>query len=406
MYACFTQNASFPGTNASKADAAFEKELSSMGRDKHEGLHKVGLQMYRKPHQLHFRSQADEFLYLDEFSRCGANMCEQTVPSTSCRVAQSSSSCSLPQRKSSRLLSKRRKACLDWDLLDWEFEKVEDVVLLLDDEDFCGKSMDVSSDEWNDPESVALSCSDMECLNPEQFLSSPVMNFYILYLQRTEPTACRPQCDYHIFNTFFFGKLEKALSQKDDKSECFLKLRRWWKGVDIFLKAYILLPIHGSSHWSLVIISNPGKEDDSGLLILHLDSLGLHSSQEIFRIVSDFLEEEWNYVNQNPIADLPFRGDIWQHLPLRIEKKKVMVPQQKNKYDCGIFVLYFIKRFLEEAPQRLRKHDPSMFHSRWFKPAEASSLRKTIRDLLIEEFKKSTSLRVESSVCSNSWDIS
>ncbi|KAH0466436.1 hypothetical protein IEQ34_003674 [Dendrobium chrysotoxum] len=421
------------GTDASKADAAFGEELSLIGSDKDESLQKIGLQIHRKVHKLHMRSQADEFSYKDKFSRCFTDIREQMLPFTSCRGAQSSNLCSQPQRKSSRLLSKRRRACLDWDLLEWEFEKVEDVVLL-DDEDLCGETMDGPSDEWwvrifllllqtmefltlqactssvevlmNDPESVALSYSDMECLNPEQFLSSPVMNFYIQYLQRSAPTTCRPQSDYHIFNTFFFGKLEKALSQKGDRSQCFFKLRRWWKGVNIFSKAYILLPIHGSSHWSLVIICNPGKEDNSGTLILHLDSLGLHSSQQISRIISNFLKEEWNYMSQNPTADFPFRGHIWQHVPLRIDKKKVMVPQQKNEYDCGIFVLYFIKRFLEEAPQRLRKHDLSMFHAKWFKPAEASSLRTTIRDLLNEEFSKSMSPRVESSLCSNTWDVS
>ncbi|KAK8958160.1 Ubiquitin-like-specific protease 1C [Platanthera guangdongensis] len=72
------------------------------------------------------------------------------------------------------------------------------------------------------------------------------------------------------------------------------------------------------------------------------------------------------------------------------------VPQQKNEYDCGIFVLYFIERFLEEAPQRMRKHDLSMFHAKWFKPAEASNLRKKILDLLVEEFLKSQSPGVES----------
>ncbi|KAI0523169.1 hypothetical protein KFK09_005561 [Dendrobium nobile] len=403
------------GTDASKADAAFGEELSLIGRDKDESLPKIGLQIHRKVHKLHMRSQADEFSYKDKFSRCFTDIREQMLPFASCWGAQSSNLCSQPQRKSSRLLSKRRRACLDWDLLEWEFEKVEDVVLL-DDEDLCGEKIDGPSDEWkevklyypsrNDPESVALSYSDMECLNPEQFLSSPVMNFYIQYLQRSAPTTCRPQSDYHIFNTFFFGKLEKALSQKGDRFQCFLKLRRWWKGVNIFSKAYILLPIHGSSHWSLVIICNPGKEDNSGTLILHLDSLGLHSSQQISRIVSDFLKEEWNYMSQNPTADFPFRGHIWQHVPLRIDKKKVMVPQQKNEYDCGIFVLYFIKRFLEEAPQRLRKPDLSMFHAKWFKPAEASSLRITIRDLLNEEFSKSMIPIVESSLCSNTWDIS
>lgn len=34
------------------------------------------------------------------------------------------------------------------------------------------------------------------------------------------------------------------LNLKEDMANYFLKLRRWWKGVDIFEKAYILLPVH------------------------------------------------------------------------------------------------------------------------------------------------------------------
>ena len=36
------------------------------------------------------------------------------------------------------------------------------------------------------------------------------------------------------------------------------------------------------------------------------------------------------------------------------------VPQQKNDYDCGLFVLYFIERFIEEAPDRLKRKDLDM----------------------------------------------
>lgn len=36
------------------------------------------------------------------------------------------------------------------------------------------------------------------------------------------------------------------------------------------------------------------------------------------------------------------------------------VPQQKNDYDCGLFVLYFIERFIEEAPDRLKRTDLDM----------------------------------------------
>lgn len=40
-----------------------------------------------------------------------------------------------------------------------------------------------------------------------------------------------------------------------------------------------------SLHWSLVIICIPDKEDESGLTIFHLDSLGLHPTRSIFNNV-------------------------------------------------------------------------------------------------------------------------
>lgn len=30
-------------------------------------------------------------------------------------------------------------------------------------------------------------------------------------------------------------------------------------------------------------------------------------------------------------------------------------PQQNNDYDCGVFVLYFIEKFMEIAPSRIKK---------------------------------------------------
>ncbi|GFQ05928.1 ubiquitin-like-specific protease 1d [Phtheirospermum japonicum] len=63
------------------------------------------------------------------------------------------------------------------------------------------------------------------------------------------------------------------------------------------------------------------------------------------------------------------------------------VPQQRNEYDCGLFVLFFMERFLEEAPERLKKKDLDMFGKQWFRPEEASGLRRKISDLLKEEFE-------------------
>ncbi|XP_062232929.1 ubiquitin-like-specific protease 1D [Phragmites australis] len=265
-------------------------------------------------------------------------------------------------------------------------------VVLLDGDTNHPEAAEETSNNWDagklyypsrdHPNSVEMSTDDIRCLQPESLLSSPIMNFYIMYLQGPMSSIIRPRGEYHIFNTYFFSKLE-ALTSKEDKTTCFLNLRRWWKGVDIFQKAYVLLPVHAETHWSLVIVCMPAKEDQTGPIILHLDSLKFHSSRLIFNVVSRFLKEEWNYLNANvSLAELPLRETVWKKLPCKIEKKTIEVPQQENDFDCGLFVLYYMQRFIQEAPERLQKKDLSMFGKGWFRPEEPSHLRLEIRRLL------------------------
>ncbi|XP_021632874.1 ubiquitin-like-specific protease 1D isoform X2 [Manihot esculenta] len=254
----------------------------------------------------------------------------------------------------------------------------------------CMKDATIYYPSRDDPESVEICYSDINCLAPEGFLTSPIMNFYIRYLRLQISPSNKATCDYHFFNTFFYKKLKQAVSYKgSDKESFFLKFRRWWKGVNIFQKAYVFIPIHEDLHWSLVIICVPDKADELGPIILHLDSLGLHSSKSVFGDIRSYLREEWSYMNQEVApADLPIADKIWKHLPRRIDEKKIEVPQQKNEYDCGLFVLFFMERFIEEAPARLKKKDLAMFGKRWFRPEQASGLRAKIQKLLSNEFHK------------------
>ncbi|KAL5226022.1 hypothetical protein ABZP36_012661 [Zizania latifolia] len=275
--------------------------------------------------------------------------------------------------------------------------KVEEVVLLDGDTCISDSSAKASSawdavkiyyPSWDNPSSVELSHDDIKCLEPESLLSSPILNFYIMYLQGSTPSTSRLRGKYHIFNTYFFSKLE-ALTSKVDQAAYFLKLRRWWKGVDIFQKAYLIFPVHADTHWSLVIICMPTKEDKSGPIILHLDSLKFHSSKFILSIVERFLKEEWNYMKETgSLEDFHLHESVWKNLPRNIWKKSIEVPQQENDYDCGLFVLYYMKRFIEEAPERLYKKDISKFGEGWFQPEEASALRKELRALLLQLFEE------------------
>ncbi|XP_076892493.1 ubiquitin-like-specific protease 1D [Bidens hawaiensis] len=227
--------------------------------------------------------------------------------------------------------------------------------------------------------------TDMECLAPEACLSSTIMNFYIRYLQQT--SSENRGCHYHLFNTYFYNKLQKF----NYKEDSFLKFRKWWKGVSIFEKTYILLPVHESAHWSLVIICILTKKDDLGAMILHLDSLGLHNSSQIFDNVGRFVKEEWNHLtNSEDSLAIPVMDEIWENLDPSINRK-IQVPQQRNSYDCGLFVLYYMERFIKEAPERLKEEKDlsSMFGKQWFPPKEASNLRWRVQKLLVKEFNAS-----------------
>ncbi|KAM7518882.1 hypothetical protein LguiB_017844 [Lonicera macranthoides] len=132
----------------------------------------------------------------------------------------------------------------------------------------------------------------------------------------------------------------------------------------------------------------PDKEEELGPIILHLDSLGLHDSTSIFVNIKRFLKEEWNYLKGEAPSELPIADRIWKNLPRRIGEKIIEVPQHTNEYDSGLFVLSFMERFIEEAPERLKKIDYTMFGRQWFRPQEASDLRQKIRSLLVKEFKR------------------
>ncbi|KNA24949.1 hypothetical protein SOVF_011010 [Spinacia oleracea] len=240
------------------------------------------------------------------------------------------------------------------------------------------------------PESLEILRSELKCLEPGECLTSTIMNFYIRFLQEECCPDNSSQQNFYFFNTYFYSKLQDAVAdQKSGKESPFKKCRRWWKGVNIFQKAYMFLPINEDNHWSLAIICIPDEQGESGLNILHLDSLGVHSSDSIFDHIKRLLINEWKMLNEDVDAvKAPISDRIWQHLPRRIEQKYIVVPRQTNDYDCGLFVLYYMERFIQDAPERLTRELSSMFGKNWFKPQEASRLRGKIKKILQQEFNE------------------
>eukprot|EP00850_Spirogloea_muscicola_P002154 SM000008S22243 [mRNA] locus=s8:607891:613126:+ [translate_table: standard] len=243
-----------------------------------------------------------------------------------------------------------------------------------------------------DPDAVELSVEDLQRLGPCEFLNDTVIDFYIKYLQQPERMKLELRKRLHFFNSFFFKKLTKTVAV-ERQSPGKANISKWTKGVDLFSKDYLFVPIHAELHWSLAIICFPGADgtvSSSRPCLLHLDSLNAgHNATYIFRTLRSYLQSEWAR-QQDPKSRSPSKSPCEQ-LPSRtfnpktLPGRRVTVPQQPNAYDCGCFLLHYVELFLQSAPQQFRPEDidkMNLFGQKWFRPEEATNLRYTVRQLV------------------------
>eukprot|EP00850_Spirogloea_muscicola_P008090 SM000042S15357 [mRNA] locus=s42:515254:520518:- [translate_table: standard] len=243
-----------------------------------------------------------------------------------------------------------------------------------------------------DPDAVELSVEDLQRLGPCEFLNDTVIDFYIKYLQQPERMELELRRRLHFYNSFFFKKLTKTVAV-ERRSPGKANISKWTKGVDIFSKDYLFVPIHDELHWSLAIICFPGADgsvSSSRPCLLHLDSMNAgHNATYIFRTLRSYLQSEWarqqlpksRSPSKSPCEQLPSRTFNPKTLPGR----RVTVPQQPNAYDCGCFLLHYVELFLQSAPPQFRPEDIdrlNLFGQKWFRPEEATNLRYTVRQLV------------------------
>ena len=107
-------------------------------------------------------------------------------------------------------------------------------------------------------QSVTVTYGDLHRLNPNEFLNDTLIEFYLLYIRdRVVPQRLRGS--FHFFNSFLFTRLSEYGS--DGVREVYQHVKGWTKGVNLFEKDWIVMPINDADrhHWSLVIIAHPGR---------------------------------------------------------------------------------------------------------------------------------------------------
>ena len=128
----------------------------------------------------------------------------------------------------------------------------------------------------------------------------------------------------HCFSSHFFTTLV-------DKGAAGVQKWTAKKGINVFEKKFIFIPINEALHWSLCVVVNPGciharGEDDPMACLLFLDSLQAHRKKKVSNQVRKWLNSEWQRINE--VSEAPFKspGDF----PL-------LDPRSKFLFLCVLF---------------------------------------------------------------------
>ncbi|XP_030371902.1 uncharacterized protein LOC115622167 isoform X3 [Scaptodrosophila lebanonensis] len=107
---------------------------------------------------------------------------------------------------------------------------------------------------------LSIRMEDYVCLTKESYLNDIIIDFYLLWLRNTQISEAQRERT-HIFSTFFYKRLTTLTRPTDMKQTAAQKrharVQKWTKGVDLFEKDYIIVPINEQSHWFLAIICFP-----------------------------------------------------------------------------------------------------------------------------------------------------
>ena len=223
---------------------------------------------------------------------------------------------------------------------------------------------------------VEMSSTDLLTLEDHEFLNDNVIEFFIKSLQHKMFPEKAARC--HIFNSFFYEKLTNVRDERSEPADVRQKkahqrVEKWTKGVNIFEKDFVFFPIHGSMHWSLMVLCHPGRVQDENAedgddmplgtrqtpYLLHMDSMsGGHKSSVVAMKIREYLAMEWMRLKPNTVAPrVEGQATLLRFDKVSLPHQRMKVPQQDNGCDCGVFLCMFFEKFLKDLPKVISSQD-------------------------------------------------
>lgn len=213
---------------------------------------------------------------------------------------------------------------------------------------------------------------DRKQLIAPRFLNDTVISFFMQhYLDNSVGQKLKKRI--HVFNTFFFAKI-KSVKSKNHECErtAFGKaFDRWLKDVEIFKKDFLIIPVCEKEHWALVIVCYPARipAPKSELIpanelyepaVIVLNSSYGHAPS-VKRALNQFLRYRWN---EERGSDKNFAINNSKQSGIRLIFPEL--PQQKNHYNCGAYVLNYFYCFLKNPREAYIRMFRRRNMSKWF----------------------------------------
>ena len=269
----------------------------------------------------------------------------------------------------------------------------------------------------NEPNSIILYGNDLNCVRDGQYLNDNIMNFYLKYYQYNGAILDRKTLNkIFIYDALFASNL--LMNPKKKKHQIDLKgydvytqdtfgdiyqknLKQWTKDIDIFSKDYIIIPIVKDFHWYLVILCHIGNLSMTSQSNGHSSDRNAHEKPTIIVLYS--------LSNNQPRSEVS--KAIFKYLQLEYKEKRQAsenfnmnslrelfpkVPMQQNYYDCGLFVLEYIERFLINPDKVLKTiENDSCSLTSWFDAASLNTKRAKIKQIILNFLPPEDAVKLE-----------
>lgn len=305
--------------------------------------------------------------------------------------------------------------------------------------------------KFADGKVFTITQSDLKTLYNNDWINDNIMDFFINFeIENAVKKQLFSPDQIYAFNSFFFSKLvsknfyqqspgqeetsnidpnDLDKDSKESSVDYYGNIKRWISRIDLFSYPYIIMPVNENSHWYCCLIKRMPQmlefaRKRKNHLQKKLESLGLGDKasdpQFLMETLEEAISQKDDYINSFESEKKESKITIYVfdslsqkhnniHAPIKsfiigacldkfdiplvrsdLSFRSAKVPKQRNFNDCGIHVLYNVRKWLSDCDEcfRVWNSPRSNDYRTFFVAQERNPLRREFIDILLSLHRK------------------